>query len=166
MVATFVNAIVLHDALEQSGLHASVYSALPMPPTAPAFDPATCRADLAAGRIAILAGGTGNPLFTTDSAAALRGVQLEAQIVLKATRVDGVYSGDPEKDPNAKFLAHLSYAEVLERRLGVMDLGAIALCMEHNLPVRVFNYGVAGNIRRALAGELIGTLIGNADHGR
>jgi uridylate kinase len=113
-----------------------------------------------AGKVVLLAGGTGNPFFTTDTAAALRAVELGAGLVLKATRVDGVYSADPEQDPDARLFERLTYREVLERRLGVMDLTAVSFCMQHALPVRVFNYAVEGNIRRAAGGESVGTLIG------
>lgn len=165
MLATLVNALVLEDSLENRGIPAVIYSGLAVPDAVPAFDFEEARADLERGHVVILAGGTGNPLFTTDTAAGLRGIQLGVEIVLKATRVEGVFSADPETDEDAEFFSHLSCREVLARRLGVMDLCAISLCMEHDLPVRVFNYRVAGNIRRALAGESIGTLIGNPRHG-
>ena len=166
MIATIVNALILKDALEQSGLPCAVYSALPVEGVVSAFCVDCCQDDLAHGRLVILAGGTGNPLFTTDTAASLRAVQLGAKVLLKATRVRGVYSADPEKDAGAELFEHLSYQDVLARRLGVMDLCAISMCMEHALPVRVFNYKEDGNIRRALSGEPIGTLIGNRTNGR
>jgi len=165
MTATVVNALVLQDGLERADIPSRVYSALPVTGAAEPFDADRCRGDLDQGRVVILAGGTGNPLFTTDTAAALRAIQVGASLLLKATRVDGVFSADPEKDPDAEFFEHLEYEQVLERRLGVMDLCAVSLCMQHRLPVRVINYREAGNIRRALAGESIGTLIGNAGNG-
>ncbi|MDP6107928.1 MAG: UMP kinase, partial [Candidatus Brocadiia bacterium] len=125
------------------------------------FGEEVCRAELEARRVLLLAGGTGNPLFTTDTAAALRAVQLGAEVVLKATRVDGAYSADPEVDPAAVLYERLSYEEVMARNLGVMDMCAVSLCREHAIPVRVFNYKVNGNIRRALQGEPIGTLVGS-----
>jgi len=159
MLATVVNAIVLRERLERSGAPAVHYGAFPVPRMMPAFEPTACIADLEAGRIAVLAGGTGNPLLTTDTAAALRAVEVGADLVLKATRVDGVYSADPETDSNAELFDRISYREVLERGLAVMDLTAVSFCMEHDVPVRVFNYAVPGNIRRAAAGEPVGTLI-------
>jgi uridylate kinase len=160
MIATIVNALVLEDALSQADIPCRVYSALPVLLVAAPFDPERCLADLSGGRIVILAGGTGNPLFTTDTAAAVWGVELVVEIMLKATRVNGVYDADPEKHVGARLLDKLTYGDVLNRALGVMDLCAVSLCMEHHLPVRVFNYQVEGNMRRALAGEPIGTFIG------
>ncbi len=160
MVATIINALLLEDHLLQAGVACRLYSALPLADVAAPFAAESAREELRRGVVVILAGGTGNPLFTTDTAAALRAVQLDAQILLKATRVDGVYSADPEHQADAELFSRLTYEEVLNRKLKVMDLGAVSLCMEHSLPVRVFNYKVAGNIRRALQGEPVGTLIG------
>ncbi|MFP4028610.1 MAG: uridine monophosphate kinase [Candidatus Brocadiia bacterium] len=160
MLATIVNGLIVKDCFLQQGVEVALYSALPVPEIAPGFDRDSCDTDLKGGKIVLLAGGTGNPLFTTDTAAALRAVQLEAEVVLKATRVDGVYSADPEVDNDATFYEHLQYDRVLADRLGVIDLCAVSLCMEHSLPVRVFNYKTPGNLRRALAGESVGTLIG------
>jgi uridylate kinase len=126
------------------------------------FEPARCVGDLEEGRIVLLAGGTGNPLLTTDTAAAIRAVEIGADVLLKATRVDGVYSGDPETDPDARRYESISYGEVLDLKLGVMDLTAVSFCLEHSLLVRVFDYAVEGNIRRAAGGEAVGTLIGGA----
>jgi uridylate kinase len=165
MLATIVNALVLQDGLANAGVETRVYSGLPVPDAAAPFDYEQAREDLQDGRVVLLAGGTGNPLFTTDTAAALRAIQLGAEVVLKATRVEGVHSADPEKNQETKFFSHLSCEEVLARRLEVMDLCAVSLCMKQNLPVRVLNYRTPGNIRRALAGESIGTLIGNERHG-
>ncbi len=159
MLATAVNALMLREALAEAGVAATHYGAFAVPRMVPAFEPRRCVEDLEAGKVVLLAGGTGNPFFTTDTAAALRAVELGAGPVLKATRVDGVYSADPEQDPDARLFERLTYREVLQRRLGVMDLTAVSFCMQHSLPVRVFNYAVEGNIRRAAAGEPVGTLI-------
>jgi len=160
MLATVINAFVLRDRLAELGVPCVHYGAFPVARMIGGFDPDECSARLEAGELALLAGGTGNPLFTTDTAAALRAAELGADLLLKATRVDGVYSTDPERDPNAELFPRISYQEVLERRLGVMDLAAVSLCMAHSLPVRVFNYSVPGNIGRAASGEAVGTLIG------
>jgi len=160
MIATMVNALVLQDGLERAGVRAAVYGPWPVAGVVRPFAEEPCRAELQSGRVVILSGGTGNPLFTTDTGAALRAVQLGAEIMLKATRVEGVYSGDPEKDSKAQLYERLNYDEVLARRLGVMDMCAVSLCRDHALPVRVFNYRTEGNIRRVLAGEQIGTLLG------
>jgi uridylate kinase len=161
MMATLVNVLVLRDYLEETGTAVSHYCALPVQRTAPVFDPDTCIADMEAGKVVLLAGGTGNPLLTTDTAAALRAAEIAADCVLKATRVDGVYSADPETEPDAERFSHLSYQEVLERELGVMDLTAVGFCMTHNLPLHVFDYSVEGNISRAARGEVVGTIIGS-----
>jgi uridylate kinase len=166
MLATALNGLVFGAALSEAGVPVSVYGAFAVPRMVRQFEAEQAAADLVAGRVVLLVGGTGNPFFTTDSAAALRAVELGAEVVLKATRVDGVYSADPEREPDAVLYDRLTYAEVLDRRLGVMDLTAISLCMEHSMPVRVFNYAVAGNIRRAVAGEPIGTLVGDPDDAR
>jgi len=160
MAATVVNALVLQDSLLRADVPCKVYSALPVGGVAAAFSVEQCVADLEDGCIVLLAGGTGDPLFTTDTAGALRAVQLSAQVMLKATRVDGVYSADPEQHPDAELYEYLSYEDVIKGKLGVMDPCAVSLCMEHGVPVRVFNYGAEGNIRRALSGERVGTLIG------
>lgn len=165
ILGTVINGLFLQDFLERNGVETALYSGLSCPAAARDFDADGARRDLGHERVVILAGGTGNPLFTTDTAAALRAVQLGAQVLLKATRVRGVFSADPERDEGAEFFEQLSYGQVLERRLGVMDLCAVSLCMEHALPVRVFNYGLEGNLRRVLAGEPIGTLIGQSPHG-
>ncbi len=166
MLATVINALVLRDRLEQLGLPVAHMGAFAVPRIVTEFTPTAARDLLDAGRVVILSGGTGNPLLTTDTAAAIRAVEVGARIVLKATRVDGVYSADPETDPDARLFEGLTYREVLERRLGVMDLTAISFCLEHSLPVRVFNYAAEGNIRRAALGEPVGTLIGSDDDAR
>ncbi len=166
MLATVINTLVLRDRLEEMKVPVVHYGAFAVPPMVAIVRPDKCVADLEAGKIVLLAGGTGNPLFTTDTAAALRACELGADVVLKATRVDGVYSDDPETNSEAELFERISYEEVLERKLAVMDLTAISLCMAHGLPVRVFNYAVEGNIRRAALGEPVGTLIGGAEDGR
>jgi uridylate kinase len=161
MMATLVNVLVLRDHLERLDAPVSHYCALPVQRTAPVFDPEAAIADMEAGKVVLLAGGTGNPLLTTDTAAALRAAERAAGCVLKATRVDGVYSADPEKHPDAERFERLTYREVLERELGVMDLTAVGFCMTHNLPLHVFDYSVEGNISRAARGEVVGTIIGS-----
>ena len=163
MAATLINALVLQDSLESASAPCRLYSALPVGGAAEAFHVEHCRADLDEGRIVILAGGTGSPLFTTDTAAALRAIQLGAQVLLKASRVHGIHSADPERQADAELFRCLTYEEVIRRGLAVMDLCAVAFCMEHRLPVRVFNFKVKGNIRRALMGKLVGTLVGSQE---
>jgi len=163
MLATVLNALVLRHRLAEVGVPAVHYGAFPVVRMIDVFEPQRAISDLEAGRIVLLAGGTGNPFFTTDTAAALRAMELGADLLLKATRVRGVYSDDPETNPSAQPFEMISYRQVLERRLGIMDLSAISLCMQKGLPVRVFDYSVPGNIRRAVAGEPIGTLIGSDD---
>ena len=124
-----------------------------------------CLRHLEKGRIVILAAGTGNPFVTTDTAAALRALEIDADILLKATRVDGVYSADPEKNPHAVRYEHLSYDQVLQERLQVMDMTAISMCMDNNLPILVFNFKKQGNIEKAICGGKIGTLVGELSHG-
>lgn len=162
MLATVINALLLRDRLESCGVPVIHCGAFAVPRIVEQFEPDRCIAELERGTLVLLAGGTGNPLFTTDTAAALRAAELDAGVFLKATRVDGVYSADPHADPNAELFHRISHQEVLERRLGVMDLTAVSFCLERGLPVRVFNYAVEGNIRRAAAGEDVGTLIGSA----
>ena len=163
MLATVVNALLLRDVLQARGVPATHYSAFAIPRMATAFEPDRCMADLQEGNVVLLAGGTGNPLLTTDTAAALRAVEIGADLLLKATRVDGVYSADPEEDAGAQLFDQVSYRQILEHRLGVMDLAAISLCMQHDLPVRVFNFAREANIRHAAAGENVGTLIRSSE---
>ena len=159
MLATVMNALSLGSALRNVGVEARVLSALEIKRVVDTYTVDRCRADLREGRIAVLAGGTGNPYFTTDTCASLRAIEISADLLLKGTKVDGVYSGDPVKDPTATRYEKISYAEVLERRLAVMDATAIAMCQEHELPLRVFNMMEDGNIRKALLGEDTGTLV-------
>jgi len=166
MLATLINTLVLRDRLEDTGVPVAHYCAFPVSRMVELFQPDRCLADMEEGKTVLLAGGTGNPLLTTDTAAALRAAELGAELLLKATRVDGVYSGDPEKDPDARLFERISWRAVLERKLSVMDLTAVSFCHEHSLPIRVFNYAVEGNIRRAATGEAIGTLIGSGEDAR
>ena len=159
MLATVINGLALQDALESLGCATRLMSAVRMDGVAEPFIRRRAKRHLEKGRIVILAGGTGAPFVTTDTAAAQKAMELDADILMKATRVDGVYSADPEKDPSAKLFKRLTYDEVREKNLRVMDSTAIAHCMEHQLPILVFNYRVDGNIERAVRGEDIGTLV-------
>ena len=159
MLATVINSIALKDALDKKGINTRVQSAITMTSVAEPYIRLRAIRHLEKGRVVIFAAGTGNPYFTTDTAASLRAAEIDAQIVLKSTRVDGVYDKDPEKDSNAKFLNELSYKEVLDKKLSVMDLTAITLCEENSMPIRVFNGTVEGNIYKVLKGEEMGTFI-------
>jgi len=159
MLATVINALALQDAFEKTGIPTRVLSAIEMREVAEPFIRRRAMRHLEKGRIVIFAGGTGNPYFTTDSAAALRALEIKADVILKATKVDGVYTGDPVKDPNAKLLSRVSYQQVLEQNLQVMDASAIALCKDNNLPITVFNLRVQGNIVKVIRGEKVGTSI-------
>ena len=159
MLATVFNSIALQDALMRAGLDVALYSALKIEKLA---EPVSDRKPVAAlerGATVIFAAGTGNPFFTTDTAAALRAVEIGADIVLKATRVDGVYDRDPEKDPDAVFYSEISYLDVIQKGLRVMDLTAISLCRENSLPIGVFNLGGDDAVYRALTGEKVGTIV-------
>ena len=158
-LATVINAIALKDALDKKGINTRVQSAITMTSVAEPYIRLRAIRHLEKGRVVIFAAGTGNPYFTTDTAASLRAAEIDAQIVLKSTRVDGVYDKDPEKDSNAKFLNELSYKEVLDKKLSVMDLTAITLCEENSMPIRVFNGTVEENIYKVLNGEEMGTFI-------
>jgi uridylate kinase len=159
MLATVMNALSMQDALEREGVKVRVMSALQMPEVCEGYVRRRAIRHLEKGRVVIFAAGTGNPFFTTDSAASLRGIEIDAQLVLKATKVDGVYTADPVKDKNAKMYKHLTYDEVLERKLGVMDATAIVLCREQNIPLRIFNMNKAGALLRIVEGEDEGTLV-------
>ncbi len=159
MLATLINGLALQDALESHGIQTRLMSAIPMDQIAEPFIRRRCTRHLEKKRVVILAGGTGNPYFTTDTAAALRAVEIGAEIVLKATKVDGVYSSDPNKDPSAKRYERLTFMEVLNQQLGVMDYTAISLCMVNKLPILVFNMKGEDSFLRAVRGEDIGTLI-------
>ncbi len=160
MLATVMNAVVLQDALEKLDVFTRVSSAIDIPQLAEPFIRRRAVRHLEKGRVVIFAAGTGNPYFTTDSAAALRALEINAEVIMKGTKVDGIYSADPEKDPTAEKFDKISYQEVLEKRLKVMDSSAISLCMDNNLPIMVFNMKTSGNIIKAVNGDLsIGTLV-------
>ena len=160
MLATVMNAVVLQDALEKTGIQTRVLSAIDIPQLAESFIRRRAIRHLEKGRIVIFAAGTGNPFFSTDSAAALRAAEIKADVILKATKVDGVYSADPMVDPTATRFECITFMEVLEKQLKVMDASAISLCMENNLPIIVFNMRKPGNIARVVSsGSGIGTQV-------
>jgi uridylate kinase len=159
MLATVINALAMQDALEKFGVPTRVQSAIGLQQVAEPYIRRRAVRHLEKGRIVIFAAGTGNPFFTTDTAASLRAMEIGAQVIFKATRVDGVYDADPEKHPGARRFDELTYIEVLNRQLQVMDATAISLCMDNNMPILVFNLIQAGNILRAVSGEKIGTLV-------
>ena len=159
MLATVMNALAMGDALQRHGVEARVLSAIAMTPVAETYSPYRARDELAAGRVVLLSAGTGNPYFTTDTGAALRAVEIQAEVMVKATKVDGVYSADPETNPRAVKYDRLSYDEVLARQLAVMDLAALVLCRDHRMPLRVINMTRPGEMRRAVLGERVGTVI-------
>jgi uridylate kinase len=165
LLATAVNGLALQDSLEKRGLTTRLMSAVEMRQIAEPFLRRRAIRHLDKGRLVILVGGTGNPFFTTDTAAALRANEMKAEVLLKATKVDGVYDMDPVLHPEARFLKHLSYRDALAAGLLVMDAAAIALCMENGIPIRVFNLFVPGNILRVVTGEDIGSLV-TAEGGR
>jgi uridylate kinase len=160
MLATVINSLAMQDALETLGMQTRVMTAIPVEKIAETFIRRRAIRHLEKGRIVILAAGIGNPFVTTDTAAAQRALELEADVVLKATRVDGVYSDDPEKNPHAVLYESLSYGDVISKNLKVMDATAIALCREHQKPILVFNFKKEGNIVKAITGETVGTWIG------
>lgn len=159
MLATVINSLALQDALEKIGVSTRVLSAIEMRQVAEPYIRRRATRHLEKGRVVIFAGGTGNPYFTTDTTASLRAMEIGAEVVLKATKVDGVYDADPLKHAGATKFAELTYSEVLARQLQVMDLTAISLCMEKALPIVVFNIMEKGNIKRVISGEPIGTLV-------
>jgi uridylate kinase len=160
MLATVINALALQDALEKMGVASRVQTAVAMHQIAEPYIRRRAIRHLEKGRVVIFAAGTGNPYFTTDTTAALRAVEVGADAILKATKVDGIYSADPKKDPTATRFDRLDYMDVLQRGLEVMDSTAMALCMDNRIPIVVFDMGVAGNIRRVVWGEKIGTIVG------
>jgi len=159
MLATVINGLALQDALESIGVPTRLQTAIRMEGVAEPFIRRRCVRHLEKGRVVILAGGTGSPFVTTDTAAALRAREIDANVLLKATRVDGVYAEDPEKNPHAVRYSEISYQDVLSQNLQVMDAQAVHHCKEHNLPIIVFNYRRTGNIERAIAGEKVGTRV-------
>jgi len=159
MLATVINALALQEAFEKKGLDTRVQSALRIFEVAEPYIRRRAIRHLEKGRVVIFAAGTGNPYFSTDTAAALRASEIGAQVLIKATKVDGVFDSDPVKNPTARFFPELSYMEAIERRLKVMDATALSLAMENKLPIIVFNLTVRGNIKRVLSGEKVGTLV-------
>lgn len=159
MLATVINALALQDTLERSGVETRVMTAIRMEQLAEPYIRRRALRHIEKGRVVLFAGGTGNPYFSTDTAAVLRAIEMNADVILKATRVDGVYSADPEVDPDAELLTDLTYRDVLNRDLRVMDAAAISLCRENDLPVMVLNIREPGAILAALRGERIGTLV-------
>lgn len=159
MLATLINALALQNGLEKLGVHTRVMSAIVMEQIAEPYIRRRATRHLEKGRVVIFGGGTGNPYFSTDTAAGLRAMEIGAEVIFKATKVDGVYDSDPLENADAKKYAELTYIEVLNRNLKVMDSTAISLCMDNNLPILVFNLLQEGNIRRAVLGEQLGTLV-------
>ncbi len=159
MLATVINALALQDMLERKGVDTRVMSAIRMEALAEPYIRRRALRHLEKGRVVIFAGGTGNPYFSTDTAAVLRGVEMHADVIMKATKVEGVYTADPHKDPTATFLSEVSYMEALTQELGVMDAAAISLCKENNLPIVVLNIQRAGAVAAVLRGERVGTLV-------
>lgn len=161
MLATVINSLALCSALEALGRKAEVFTVISMSPIGRPYRSFDAKALLDEGGVAIISCGTGNPFFTTDTGAALRAIEVGADVMLKGTRVDGIYTADPEKDPNARKFNRITYAEVLDRNLRVMDLTATTLCKENNMPIYVFDMDTEGNLARVLKGEEIGTLVEN-----
>lgn len=161
MLATVINSIALQSAIESQGGKAKVFTATKMEPVGELYSKAKVLDSFKMGYVSIIAGGTGNPFFTTDTASALRGVEIEAEALLKGTRVDGVYTADPEKDKSAKRFDTITFAEAYEKKLKVMDLTAFTMCSENNLPIVVFDMNTEGNLKKLILGEKIGTLVKN-----
>ena len=159
MLATVINALALQDALEKNGVPTRVLTAIEMRAVAEPFIRRRAVRHLEKGRVVVFAAGTGNPYFTTDTAAALRAMEMKAEVILKGTKVDGIYTADPVKVPDATRYERISYLQVLQERLQVMDATAISLCMDNKLPILVFNLKTPGNIRRVVMGEAIGTIV-------
>ena len=159
MLATVINALALQDILEKKGLNTRVVSAIRMEELAEPYTRRRAVRHLEKGRIVIFAGGTGNPYFSTDTAAVLRALEIESRVILKATNVDGVYTADPKKDPKAKFIAELTFQQALVKGYAVMDANAFGLCKENRLPIVVFNINQPGAPARVLAGERVGTIV-------
>ena len=159
MLATVINGLALQDALEKRGCHTRVTTAIEMREIAEPFIRRRAIRHLEKGRVVIFAAGTGSPYFSTDTAAALRAIEIKADVILKATKVDGVYDADPQKVPDAKMFSRIDYLDVLSRELKVMDTTAISMCMDNSLPIIVFNLNVPGNLKRVILGEKIGSLV-------
>ncbi|MFD2179262.1 UMP kinase [Veronia pacifica] len=161
MLATVMNGLAMRDALHRAYVNARVMSAIPLNGVCDSYNWAEAISQLRNGRVVIFSAGTGNPFFTTDSAACLRGIEIESDVVIKATKVDGVYTDDPAKNPDAELYSHLNYQDVLEKELKVMDLAAFTLARDHKMPIRVFNMNKPGALRKVVMGEQEGTLINN-----
>jgi uridylate kinase len=159
MLATVINALALQDMLERKGIETRVMTAIRMEALAEPYIRRRALRHMEKGRLVIFAAGTGNPYFSTDTAAVLRAIEMSADVLIKATKVDGVYTADPVKDPSAKFIPHLTYQDVLSKELGVMDAAAISLCKENSLPIIVLNIHQRGAVLAALRGEQMGTLV-------
>ena len=159
MLATVINSLALSSALEKIGQKAQVFTAINMFPIGEYYSKWRAIEAMQNGTVAIISGGTGNPFFTTDTGSALRGIEIEAEVMLKGTRVDGIYTADPEKDPTAKKFDKISYDEIYTRGLKVMDLTATTLCKENHLPIIVFDMDTVGNLKKVMSGENIGTLV-------
>lgn len=161
MLATVINSLALNSALISAGVRSKVLTAIRMEPVGEFYSKDKAVDLLSKGEVVIISGGTGNPYFTTDTASALRGIEIEADVMLKGTRVDGIYSADPEKDPSAAKFERITFDEIYNRNLRIMDLTATTLCKENNLPVLVFNMDKKGNLKRVMQGEAIGTIVHN-----
>ena len=161
MLATVINSIALESVISRLGGRAKVFTAIRMEPVGELYNRDKVLESMRNGVICILSGGTGNPFFTTDTASALRAVEIGADVLLKGTRVDGVYTADPEKDPKAKKYENISFAEVLEKRLKVMDSTAFSMCWDNNMPIIVFDMNKPGNLKKLVEGKKIGTFVGN-----
>jgi uridylate kinase len=159
MLATVINSLALNSALNANGVKSKVFTSIRMEPVGEFYSKERAMEALSAGEVVIISGGTGNPYFTTDTASALRGIEIEAEIMLKGTRVDGIYTADPEKFPDAVKYDSISFDEIYNRNLKIMDLTATALCKENNLPVLVFNMDKKGNLKKVINGENIGTIV-------
>jgi len=159
MMATVINSLALQDALIQKGIKATVFSGIEITPLCKRMSSSSAIGKLEKGQVVIIAGGTGNPYFTTDSAAALRAIEVEADMLMKGTRVDGIYDADPEKNPNAMKFDSLTYDEALDKELKVMDMTAFTLCKENEMPIVVFDMNVSGNLKALLEGKNIGTIV-------
>src|SRR5690606_3202407 len=159
MLATIINALALQDLLERKGVETRVMTAIRMEELAEPYIRRRALRHLEKGRVVIFAGGTGNPYFSTDTAAVLRAIEMEADVIIKATKVEGIYSADPAKDPNAEFIPRLSFMDVMTRELGVMDAAAISLCKDNDVPIIVLNIQRPGAIADAIRGEPVGTLV-------
>src|ERR1700726_889474 len=159
MLATVINGLAMVDALEKAGCHTRLMSAIEMHQVAEPFIRRRAMRHLEKGRVVIFAAGTGNPYFSTDTAAALRAMEIKAHVILKATRVDGIYDADPEKVPGAKMFDRITYLDVIQKGLAVMDSTAISLCMDNRMPIIIFNMNTAGNIKRVVMGEKVGSTV-------